>query len=212
MMREELHEATAPDPPLIFCIFCLLLKKPSIDEVFHTLIASLTNSSNFCIVWRMNSDFYLQLPTFSNTLFNRFSIPFFIPFKYYFFIHSLFIIYSFLTTTYLPTFFYSIPDYYNRKKHLKDVQQPIRFDELLFMSQKKKKKKSWFRESIGDHFFFLSHSLLQRIFCSQLHHWRCSKTIFSKIVWLWVSRKCLCGKSFGFVFPKDARAAVAIAF
>ena len=39
-------------------------------------------------------------------------------FKYYFFIHSLFIIYSFifLTTTHLPTFFYSIANYYNRKK------------------------------------------------------------------------------------------------
>ena len=66
------------------------------------LRAFLTDSSNFCTVWRMNSNFYLYLPTFLNTHFNRFSILFSILFKYYFF-HSLFIL--FLTTTHLPTFF-----------------------------------------------------------------------------------------------------------
>ena len=65
--------------------------------------------TNFYTIWRMDSDFYLYLSTFSNILFNRLSISF----KYYFF-HSLFII--FLTTTHLPTFFYSTPNYYNRKK------------------------------------------------------------------------------------------------
>ena len=71
-----------------------------------------TDSSNFCTVWRMNSDFYLYLPTFSNTHFNRFSISFSISFKYYFF-HSLFIL--FLTTTHLPIFFYTTHHYYNWK-------------------------------------------------------------------------------------------------
>ena len=69
---------------------------------------------------------YFYLPTFSNAFSNRFSITFSISFKYY------------LTTTHLPTFFYSTLDYYNRKKkHLKNEQQPIRLDELLFMSKKK---------------------------------------------------------------------------
>ena len=48
--------------------------------------ASLTESVNFCTIWRMNSDFYLYLLIFSNTLSNRLSISF----KYYFFIHYLF--------------------------------------------------------------------------------------------------------------------------
>ena len=64
--------------------------------------ASLAESANFCTVQRMNSDFYLYLPTFSNILSNRLSISFSISFKYYFFIHYFF----FLTTTHLPTFFY----------------------------------------------------------------------------------------------------------
>ena len=38
----------------------------------------------------MNSDFYLYLPTFSNTLSKRFSITFSILFKYYLFINYLF--------------------------------------------------------------------------------------------------------------------------
>ena len=61
------------------------------------LRASPVESANFYTVWRMNRDFYLYLPTFSNTLSNRLSISF----KYYFFIHYLF----FLITTHLPTFF-----------------------------------------------------------------------------------------------------------
>ena len=56
-------------------------------------------------------NFYLF--TFSNILSNILSISFFILFKYYFFIHYLF---SFLTTIYLPIFFYSIYYYYNKKK------------------------------------------------------------------------------------------------
>ena len=71
--------------------------------------AFLVESVNFCTVWRMNNDFYLYLPTFSDTLSNRLSILF----KYYFFISSFII---FLTTTHLLTFFYSTPNYYNRKK------------------------------------------------------------------------------------------------
>ena len=75
--------------------------------------ASPAELANFCTVWRMNSDFYLYLSTFSNTLFNRLSISF----KYYLFIHYY---YFFLTTTYLPTFFYSISNYYNRKKRFEE--------------------------------------------------------------------------------------------
>ena len=71
--------------------------------------AFLAESTIFCTVLRMNSDFYFYLPSFLNTLSNRFSISF----KYYFFIHYLLF---FLTNTHLSTFFYSIPNYYNRKK------------------------------------------------------------------------------------------------
>ena len=49
--------------------------------------ASPAKSVNFYIILKMNSDFYLYLPTFSNTLSNKLSISF----KYY----SSFIIYSF---------------------------------------------------------------------------------------------------------------------
>ena len=54
--------------------------------------ASPANLSNFCTVWRMNSNFYfLSTHFFKYTLIsNRFSIPFSILFKYYFFIHYLF--------------------------------------------------------------------------------------------------------------------------
>ena len=66
-----------------------------------------------------------------------------------FILYSLFI--HFLTFIHLPILLYSITNYYNIKKHLKDVQSPIRFDELLFISE----KNSNFRESIKDHFFVL---------------------------------------------------------
>ena len=49
-----------------------------------------TESVNFCIIWRMNNDFYLYLQTFSNTLSNKLFISFSISYKYYFFIHYLF--------------------------------------------------------------------------------------------------------------------------
>ena len=81
------------------------------NPVFGTLRTSPADSANFCTVWRMNNDFYLYLATFSNILSNRLSISF----KYYFFIHYLLF---FLTTTHLPTFFYSTPNYYNRKKKI----------------------------------------------------------------------------------------------
>ena len=74
--------------------------------------ASPAESPNFCTIWRIYSDFYLLVTYFFKYTSNRFSIPFSISFKYYFFIHYLF----FLTTTYLPTFFYSTSNYYNRKK------------------------------------------------------------------------------------------------
>ena len=68
-----------------------LFETISLTTFLYTLIrASATYSSNFCTVWRINSGFYLYLPTFSNTFSNRFSIPFSISFKYYFFIHYLF--------------------------------------------------------------------------------------------------------------------------
>ena len=67
---------------------------------------------------------------------------------------SSFILYSFfihfLTFTHLPTFLYSIPNYYNIKKHLKDIQSPIRFDELLFICQKIQ-----ILEHLSVHFFVL---------------------------------------------------------
>ena len=65
-----------------------------------------------------------------------------------FIIYSLFI--HFLTFTHLPTFLYSIPNYYNIKKHLKDIQSPIRFDELLFICQKIQ-----ILEHLSVHFFVL---------------------------------------------------------
>ena len=62
-----------------------------VQQLFYIVLrASPATSSNFCTVWRMNSDFYLYLSAFSNTLSNRFSIPFSVSFKYYFFIHYLF--------------------------------------------------------------------------------------------------------------------------
>ena len=46
------------------------------DKTFRLLTSNLraspANSSNFCTIWRMNIDFYLYLPTFSNTLSNKF--------------------------------------------------------------------------------------------------------------------------------------------
>ena len=80
---------------------------------FKNTWVDMSISANFCTVWRMNNNFYLYLPTFLNTLFNRLFISFSISFKYYFFIHYLLF---FLTTTHLSIFFYSIPNYYNRKK------------------------------------------------------------------------------------------------
>ena len=65
-----------------------------------------------------------------------------------FILYSLFI--HFLTFTHLPTFLYSIPNYYNIKKHLKDIQSPIRFDELLFICQKIQ-----ILEHLSVHFFVL---------------------------------------------------------
>ena len=65
-----------------------------------------------------------------------------------FIIYSLFI--HFLTFTHLPTFLYSILNYYNIKKHLKDIQSPIRFDELLFICQKIQ-----ILEHLSVHFFVL---------------------------------------------------------
>ena len=59
------------------------------DEPVKVLRASLAGSARFSTGWKMNSDCYLYLPTFSNALSNRLSISFSISFKYYFFIHYL---------------------------------------------------------------------------------------------------------------------------
>ena len=64
----------------------------------------------------MNSDFYLYLSTFSNTLSNRLSI--------YSLSHlniiSSFIIYYFFNNYTSSNIFYSTPNYYNRKKGLEE--------------------------------------------------------------------------------------------
>ena len=124
------------------------------------------NSSNFCIVQRMNSDFYLYLPTFSNTISNKFSISF----NYYFFIHCLF----FFKQLYIfQHFFIQHLIIIIGKSHLKNEQQPIRLDELLFMSQKK-----FQLQRIHQRLFLWCHFLLQRIFCLCIYHWRCSYELY----------------------------------
>ena len=75
------------------------------------LRASPANSSNFCTIWRMNSDFYLLFTNFFKYTFQQILYLIQILFLYLLFI-------LFLTTTHLPTFFYSPPDYYNRKKNI----------------------------------------------------------------------------------------------
>ena len=75
--------------------------------------ASPTNLANFYTVWRMNNDFYLLVNHFFQIQFPTDSLSHTLSHLNIIF-HSLFIL--FLITTHLPTFFYSIPDYYNRKK------------------------------------------------------------------------------------------------
>ena len=87
--------------------------------------------------------FTFYLPTFSNTLSNRFSISFSILFKYYFFIHYLFF---FLTTTHLPTF------YYNRKKNFWRMNSSPS-DLMSYCSWAK--KIPGYREPIGECFYGL---------------------------------------------------------
>ena len=53
--------------------------------------ASLAKFLNFYIIWKINSDFYFLTIYFFKYILNRFSILFFISFKYYFFIYYLFI-------------------------------------------------------------------------------------------------------------------------
>ena len=51
-------------------------------------------SPNFCIFWRVNSNFYLLTTYFFKFIFQQTLYLFFITLKYYFFIHSLIFFYS----------------------------------------------------------------------------------------------------------------------
>ena len=64
---------------------------------FFTFRAFLADSPNFCIIWRMNSGFYLLAIYFFKYTFQQILYLFSISFKYYFFILFLFFLYSFLT-------------------------------------------------------------------------------------------------------------------
>ena len=116
----------------------------------------------------MNSDFYLYLPTFSNTHSNRFSILCSISFKYYFF-HSLFIL--FLTTTHLPIFFYTTHHYYNWKNVFEEWTVA---HQTWWATVHEPKKKSMFAESVGAS---TMHLILQIIAnrAGYPNRWRCSK-------------------------------------
>ena len=76
-----------------------------------------TDSSNFCTIWGMNSNFYILTATFSNTLSYRFFVLFSISFKYYFFFHSLFVFYHHLF------FLYSFPTiiFFNEKCYIYNI-------------------------------------------------------------------------------------------
>ena len=89
----------------------------ALDEQFNHLRASSVEFPNFCTIWRMNSIFYLLVINFFKYTFNRFSIPFFISFKYYFFIHYLFI---FLQLYIFQHFFIQRIIIIIGKKHLKN--------------------------------------------------------------------------------------------
>ena len=101
-------------PSITMRPWCVTVTRLLIRSIYCLLRASPAEFPNFCTIWRMNSDFYFLTTHFFKYTFNRFSITFFISFKYYFFINYLFFFY--LTTIHLPTFFYSTPNYYNKKK------------------------------------------------------------------------------------------------
>ena len=155
--------------------------------MFCQIGASPAESTNFYTIWRMNSDFYLYLPTFSNTLFNRLFISFSISFKYYFYIYYLFF---FLTTTHFPTFFYSTPNYYNRKKDLKNEQLLAKKDLMSYCSLGKKKE---FQRVCWSTLLVVFPVSLS-IFWLSIAWWRCSYTMASNNYFLFLSvlDKILC--------------------
>ena len=91
----------------------------------------------------MNSDFYILFTNFLNILFNIFSIPFSISFKYYFFIHYLFFFYQLHIFKY---FFIQHLIIIIEKKHLKNGQYLMGYCSWA-------KKNSSYRESIGNSFY-----------------------------------------------------------
>ena len=100
----------------------------------------------------MNSDFYFYLPTFSNTFSNRFSISV----KYYFFIHYLFF---FEQLHIFQHFFYSISDYYNRKKKIWRMNSSPS-DLMSYCSWAKKNSRL---ENLLETIFWVSFSIIENI-------------------------------------------------
>ena len=128
------------------------------DNLFLEMSESISSKSfKFLYYLKMNSNFYLYLSIFLNILSNRFTISFSISFKYYFFIHYYY--YFFLTTKHFPTFFYSTPDYYNRKKIWRINNSPSNL--ISYCSWVK--KIFGYRESIGVVFFLVSFSIIENI-------------------------------------------------
>ena len=119
-------------------ILCTFFSKVKPYFVFlflfcYSLIASPVDQTNFCTVWRMNNNFYLlpftyplfqiQFPTESLSHLN---------------IIFSFIIYSFFNNySSSNIFFIQYLIIIIEKKYLKNEQQLIKSDELLFMSLKK---------------------------------------------------------------------------
>ena len=132
------------------------------------LRASPAESTNFYTVWKINSDFYFYLTTFSNTLSNKLFISLFISFKYYLFIHYLLL---FLITTHLPTFFYLTSNYFNRKKRI--WRMNISSSDLMSYSSWANKKKL-ILERLLEHSFLLF-SCFTFYILAMLLCWRCSK-------------------------------------
>ena len=91
------QKVTLPHWPFGFAFFHLLEYLQQIHQIF-VLFGE----------WIVIFTFYL--PTFSNTLSNRFSITFSISFKYYFFIHYLFFFNNYTSSNIF------LLNYYNRKK------------------------------------------------------------------------------------------------
>ena len=122
-MDNNFTSSTAPPvvkifvPSITMRPWCVTVTRLLIRSIYCLLRASPAEFPNFCTIWRMNSIFYLLVINFFKYTFNRFSIPFFISFKYYFFIHYLFI---FLQLYIFQHFFIQCIIIIIGKKHLKN--------------------------------------------------------------------------------------------